>query len=149
MNHSKIEAPQAGTYLGQCTEYCGLSHANMRNRAIAQMPADFDTWVKGQQQAAAPAPPGTPAEEGMTLFTQKGCTGCHTVQGVSKGTVGPNLTHVYSRTTFAGGIFTMSPENLHTWLHNPPGVKPGSKMPNLQLSQDEISKLIAYLQTLK
>ena len=43
----------------------------------------------------------------------------------------------------------MTPDNLRMWLHNPPGVKPGSKMPNLGLSSTEITNLVAYLQTLK
>jgi cytochrome c oxidase subunit 2 len=63
--------------------------------------------------------------------------------------VGPNLTHVYSRSGFAGDTFDMTPPNLAMWLHDPPGVKPGSKMPNLGLSASEINSLVAYLQTLK
>jgi cytochrome c2 len=43
----------------------------------------------------------------------------------------------------------MTPDNLRMWLHDPPKVKPGSKMPNLGLSSAEITKLVAYLQTLK
>ncbi|HUQ63472.1 MAG TPA: cytochrome c oxidase subunit II [Acidimicrobiales bacterium] len=148
-NHSKLKAERPGTYIGQCTEFCGLSHANMRNRAVAQTPADFDAWVKGQQQAAVAPAANTDAATGMTLFTSKGCTGCHTVQGLSKGAVGPNLTHLYSRSTFAGSMFDLNATELRKWLHDPPGVKPGSKMPNLNLSADEIQKLIAYLETLK
>ena len=111
--------------------------------------ADFGAWVDAQRQPAATPPPGSPAEPGAGLFTSKGCAGCHTVEGVSNGKIGPNLTHVYSRTSFAGSMFDMSPENLRTWLHDPPGVKPGSKMPNLKLSPEDISSLVAYLQTLK
>jgi cytochrome c oxidase subunit 2 len=147
-NHMHLTADRPGTFLGQCTEYCGLSHANMRAKAVAQPRAEFDAWIQAQQAAAAAPPPGA-ASDGMKLFTSKGCAGCHTVQGVSKGVVGPNLTHLQSRTSFAGGIFEMTPGNLQTWLHDPPGVKPGSKMPNLNLSPDEIAKLVAYLETLK
>jgi cytochrome c oxidase subunit II len=146
---SKVEAVTPGVYLGQCTEFCGASHANMRNRAIAQTETDFQRWLHDQQQAAATPPTGTAASDGLGLFEVKGCAGCHTIKGVSQGMVGPNLTHVYGRTTFAGGIFHMSPENLAIWLRNPPGEKPGSKMPNLHLKEDEIAKLVAYLETLK
>ena len=97
----------------------------------------------------APVSRSANAEAGFTLFTSKGCAGCHTVNGVSNGQIGPNLTHVYSRTAFAGDTFDMTPDNLRMWLHDPPGVKPGSKMPNLGLSSAEITNLIAYLQTLK
>ena len=41
----KLEADKPGTYLGQCAEYCGLSHANMRLRVIAQTEADYEAWV--------------------------------------------------------------------------------------------------------
>ena len=143
------EASHAGTYLGQCVEFCGLSHANMRLRGFAQSPSDFDQWVSDQKTAAATPASGTQAAEGLTLFGAKGCTGCHTVEGVSTGKVGPNLTHLYSRTAFAGDTFDMTPDNLRMWLHDPPGVKPGSKMPNLGLSGSEITNLVAYLETLK
>ena len=145
----KIEADQPGTYLGQCTEFCGASHAYMRNRGIAQTPDDFDAWVAAQKQAPDKPSTGTAAADGEGLFTAKGCAGCHTIQGVSQGLVGPNLTHLQSRTTFAGGIFSTNPRNLAIWLRNPPEEKPGSKMPNLKLSEDEIAKLVAYLETLK
>ena len=144
-----MTADKPGTYLGQCAEFCGLSHANMRLRAIAQTPEDFDAWVQAQKQPAAAAPAGTPAADGFTLFGAKGCGGCHTVGGVSEGMVGPNLTHVYSRQAFAGDTFDMTPANLRKWLLDPPGVKPGSKMPNLGLTPTEAANLVAYLQTLK
>jgi cytochrome c oxidase subunit II len=144
-----LTADKPGTYLGQCAEFCGLSHANMRLRGIAQNPGDFDTWVAAQRTSAAGPPAGTPAADGLTLFNAKGCSGCHTVEGVSTGQVGPNLTHVYSRQAFAGDTFDMTPDNLRMWLRDPPGVKPGSKMPNLGLSAAETSSLVAYLQTLR
>jgi cytochrome c oxidase subunit 2 len=120
----------------------------MRARAVAHSPQEFDVWVQNQQLAAKAAPPGAPAAEGEALFTAKGCAGCHTIQGVAQGTVGPNLTHLMSRSVFAGAMFDLNAENLSRWLHDPPGVKPGAKMPNLGLSADEIAKLVAYLQTL-
>lgn len=147
-SHMHFEADDPGIYLGQCTEYCGLSHANMRARAVAHSPEEFDVWVQNQKQAARAAPAGSPAAEGEAMFTAKGCAGCHTIQGVSQGTVGPNLTHLMSRSVFAGAMFDLNAGNLSRWLRDPPGVKPGSKMPNLSLSQDEITKLVAYLQTL-
>src|SRR5205085_2106736 len=129
-NHMSFEADKPGTYLGQCTEFCGLSHANMRARAVAHTKADFDAWVARQKSAAVTPPEGSQAAAGLALFNGKGCAGCHTVEGVSQGKVGPNLTHLQSRTTFAGSIFTLNEDNLRTWLDDPPGVKPGSVMPD-------------------
>ena len=146
----RIEADEPGTYLGQCTEYCGLSHANMRARAVAITRDEFATWVRDQQRPGLPGPTGSgEAAQGQTLFTSKGCGGCHTIQGVSQGQVGPNLTHLYSRETFAGSMFDLTTANLRRWLQDPPAVKPGSKMPNLGLSDDEIAQLIAYMETLR
>jgi cytochrome c oxidase subunit II len=148
-NHMGFEADRPGTYMGQCTEFCGLSHANMRALAIAHSPSDFDAWV-ARQRAGAPTPAeGSPAAEGASLFTAKGCAGCHTVAGVSQGQVGPDLTHLASRTTFAGSMFPLDRDNLRRWLADPPGVKPGSLMPDLDLTGEEITQLIAYLETLQ
>ena len=150
-NHMHLEADAPGVYLGQCTEFCGDSHANMRARAIAMPPQDFDAWVAGQRAAAVAATPGTPAEEGSTLFAAKGCVGCHTVAGVSSGTIGPDLTHFATRTSFAGSMFDNTDSNLRKWLGDPQGVKPGNKMiiPGGKLTPDEITKLIAYLDGLR
>jgi cytochrome c oxidase subunit 2 len=148
-NHMSFEADKPGTYLGQCTEFCGLSHANMRARAVAYTQADFDTWVARQKSAAVTPPAGSQAAEGLALFNGKGCAGCHTVEGVSQGKVGPNLTHLQSRSTFAGSIFALNEDNLRTWLEDPPAVKPGSVMPDLGLTEEEITQLIAYLETLQ
>ena len=147
-NHLTIRADEVGEFYGQCLEYCGLSHANMRLRVISHEPGDFTTWLAGQQQG--PQEPRTdPEREGARLFAEGECIGCHTIEGVSEATVGPNLTHFAARGTFAGSIFDRSDENLAEWLRDPPGVKPGSKMPNLGLSEDDITALVAYLQSLE
>jgi cytochrome c oxidase subunit 2 len=150
VNQLTLKADKAGTYLGQCAEFCGLSHANMRLRVIAEAPEDFERWVTEQKRPGPPAPDEESVEgQGRLVFEAKGCTGCHTVTGFSRGQVGPNLTHLYSRQTFAGAMFDLNVENLRRWLRNPPAVKPGARMPNLELTPQEITQLIAYLQTLE
>jgi cytochrome c oxidase subunit 2 len=80
----------------------------------------------------------------------KACVGCHTINGTpAQGKVGPNLTHVGSRTTIAAGLLENTPENLARWLDNPPAIKPGSLMPRLGLTPQEIQALVAYLSSLK
>jgi cytochrome c oxidase subunit II len=148
-NHLVVEADQPGTYYGQCAEYCGTSHANMRLRVIADSPQDFQNWVNGQTGGPSQASSNGGAAAGLQVFNQKGCAGCHSITGISNGQIGPNLTHFKSRTVFAGSIFENTDPNLRAWLRNPPGQKPGSVMPNLGLSEDEITKLIAYLDTLQ
>jgi cytochrome c oxidase subunit II len=149
LNYIWLTPNTVGEFPGQCFQLCGYSHGNMRMKAFVQTQADFDAWVAAQQQPAATPAPGSDAEQGATLFTQKGCVACHTINGTAaQGNVGPNLTHLASRTTIAGGILPNTTEGLHTWLHDPPAVKPGSIMPNLNLSDDEIRLLTAYLQSL-
>lgn len=157
-NHMTIQADKADFYYGECAEFCGLSHANMRLRVVAQPQADFDRWMQANSAftpaatypIVAAADQATASEEakGATLFLQKGCSGCHAVNGVSRGAVGPNLTYFNSRATFAGAIFANDNDNLRSWLRDPPAEKPGSLMPKLNLSEAEITSLTAYLRTL-
>jgi cytochrome c oxidase subunit 2 len=149
-NHLTLEADKPGIYFGQCAEFCGLSHADMRLRVVAHEPAEFDEWVKTNARPAE-LPPETDAEAtaGAALFRAKGCASCHTVEGYSAGELGPNLTHLQQRETFAGAIFDLNEKNLRAWLRDPPAEKPGSLMPNLELTEEEITDLIAYLDTLE
>jgi cytochrome c oxidase subunit 2 len=150
-----LEAPEPGTYLGLCQEYCGLSHANMRFRVIAQDPGDFDEWVTAQRGEAAVPPSGSVEAEGLEYFSTGQCIGCHTVRGVEAavGRVGPDLTHVGSRGTFAGAIFDLNEEELTRWLEDAPAVKPGAKMPSglreMGLTEDQIEAMVAYLLSLE
>jgi cytochrome c oxidase subunit 2 len=148
VNHMTIKATLPGTYYAQCAEFCGLSHANMRFRVIAQTPSDFDGWVQGQLQKAAPPPPDVMA---IMQRPNVGCQGCHTIDGLPgfAGILGPNLTHFASRRTFAGAILPNNPDNLRMWLDNPGAVKPGVDMPDLPLSQQDIDALVQYLGSLR
>ena len=92
VNKLTLETDKPGTYLGQCAEFCGLSHANMRLRVIAERPADFARWVAAQQQPEPPKPDeASPAGQGRLLFEAKGCSGCHTVTGLSRGNSRPRI----------------------------------------------------------
>ena len=101
---------------------------------------------------AAGEPDLTAVSEGQALIAQKGCGGCHTIPGIAgaTGTIGPNLAGVASRTTIAGGALPNNgPEDLKRWILDPPGQKPGTQMPNLHLSDEEATRIVAYLETLK
>jgi cytochrome c oxidase subunit II len=151
INHMWFNAREPGRYSGQCAELCGIEHAQMRLYVVAQQPAEFQAWLQSQQPPAAAPAAGTPAERGANLIIGGGCIACHTIQGTAaQGQVGPNLTHVASRGTIAGGILDFSAQNLTRWLHDPQEVKPGNHMilPR-PLTDEEISDLVAYLQTLR
>src|SRR5439155_15678866 len=124
-----LQADRAGVYRGQCAEYCGLQHANMAFFVIAESRAAFDRWVAREQR---PPPGGAPGER---VFTTVGCSGCHRIEGVSSGTVGPDLTHLASRLTLAAGTIPNARDRLRDWILDPQHVKPGSKMPALALTR--------------
>jgi cytochrome c oxidase subunit II len=122
-NTLKLRADSPGTYLGQCAEYCGLSHANMRFRVIAESSSDFDTWLAGQKKG--PAVKLADAGHAEALFTTKfNCSGCHTTDDSSLSTYGPNLTHLASRSTFASGYYKLTRAKLIEWILDAPSLIP-------------------------
>jgi cytochrome c oxidase subunit 2 len=121
-NTLKLSADEPGTYLGQCKEYCGLSHANMRFRVIALSPDDFADWVAGQLEDPAVA---LEESDALELFTAKyQCTNCHTTDDSGASVYGPNLTHFASRDTFASGYYETSRERLIEWILDAPSLIP-------------------------
>jgi cytochrome c oxidase subunit 2 len=96
--------------------------------------------------------PGTPAFEGAQIIATKPCGGCHTIPGVpgAIGAVGPNLAGVASRPKIAGGAVANSgPDDLMKWIADPAALKPGTAMPKVPLTPDELTKIVAFLETLK
>ena len=165
----KIEASDPGFYFGQCTEFCGLSHSRMRMQVVGLNPSEFQAWVdRTDADAAVPTDPDALA--GMEVFSGI-CTSCHLVEGLNDEThaetgadqasgAAPNLTHLASRSTFAGGTLNLyNPDgslnrtDLEAWLRNPAALKanytkPGEQyrgMPDLDLSEQQIDDLAAYL----
>ena len=149
-----VESDDAGTFVGQCTEYCGLSHAYMRQRLVALDQADFDAWAANQlKEARMPTDPVAAA--GAELFAGT-CSRCHLARGINDQEYedagsgddlvsghAPDLTHFATRGAFAGAIFntwetdnddgivqwdeiggTMNKADLEAWLRNPPEEKP-------------------------
>jgi len=146
-----FRADSVGEYLGQCAEFCGKSHANMGLRVIVDADSAFETWSKAEQGGPATPAPGSAAERGKAVYSRSACLACHTIQGVSPGVIGPNLTHVGSRTTIAGGMFPNDSAHLARWITDATALKPGSLMPRMQppLSDGDIALIVAYLQSLK
>jgi cytochrome c oxidase subunit 2 len=175
-NNTKwFEASQVGYYRGECTEYCGTEHANMEFYVKSLSPDDYQTWLSGQQQAAA-TPSNANAVAGKALFTTAGCVACHGIVGNNLSSftspqatalIGPNLTHFGSRRLIAGGVLAWDPSscvvqgtgssaviqneqncNLWKWLHDPQAVKPGNDMNIGKLTDNQIAQLVAYLESL-
>jgi cytochrome c oxidase subunit 2 len=148
-NRIWFTAEDPGQYFGQCAEYCGVQHAQMRMNVIAMTPSDYEGWVA---RSSRPAEPVTDiAREGSEAFVANGCAGCHTIDGnpTAIGKIGPNLSHFGSRTTLAAGILPNTPENLAAWIENPQTIKPGNTMQNLHVRPRDVEALVAYLHSLK
>jgi cytochrome c oxidase subunit II len=141
-----LAADRAGTYPGQCAEFCGLQHAHMELRVIAQPRARFRAWLARE---AAPAVTGG-GGRGASVFTQEACGGCHEIRGTdARGQVGPDLTHVGSRQTIGAGVLPNDREHLREWIRDPQHAKPGNRMPDLPLTQADLGALVDYLAGLK
>lgn len=153
-NRSWFIAREAGRYEGQCKELCGLSHALMRTIVFAESQSEYAAWADVQRSPAIAASAET--QDGLDAFLEirgsKGaCFVCHTIDGVENavGQVGPNLTHFGSRETIAANIMEQGGANLGRWLRDPAAVKPGSIMPDMELSEAEITAVSAYLASLQ
>ena len=142
-----IEPMQTGTYVGNCAEYCGLQHAHMMLRVIVHRAEEFEKWVAEQKQSSADDPQ---ARAGRDLFFSTSCINCHTIRGTqATGTFGPDLTHLMSRETLGAGTVPNTAEKLRDWVRDPQTIKEGCNMPNMQLTDNELNQMVAYLVTLK
>lgn len=148
-----FQADEPGIYYGQCAEYCGTSHANMRLRVQALQPDEYDAWVASRlsaEPAAQAVASSELAAKGHELFMAGACAACHAIDGTAAaGRVGPDLTDLGSRVSLASGMVDNTPENLAAWIQDPQAVKPGARMPKLGLSDADTDALVAFLQALK
>lgn len=176
INLAWLQADRAGTYLGQCAEFCGVQHAHMALQVVAQAPAAFAAWSENQARPAAPAA-GAAGTGGEKLFAAH-CGGCHAIRGSGAhgvaadmaepaslaslaaeaaahppdgehGIVAPDLTHLMSRTSLAAGAAPNTVGGLSGWIANPQALKPGTRMPVTYLSGPQLSSVVAYLETLR
>jgi len=148
-NVTWLEAKQPGIYWGRCGEYCGAEHALMQLRVFADPPAQYSKWLAAQK---APAAPPTTAETrtGQAIFNGIGCANCHSIGGTpAGGAVGPDLTHLMSRSTIAAGSLPLTRGNLAGWIADAQGLKPGVYMPTMAVKPAQLHALLAYLETLR
>jgi cytochrome c oxidase subunit II len=144
-NRLRLFARRAGSFDGQCAEFCGVEHAWMRIRVVVESRTDFDRWLAGQR--ASPTTQGGPGER---VFLANICVSCHTISGTpAAGTAGPDLTHVGSRATIGAGVLPSDVAHMRAWLADPQRYKPGSLMPRVPLSDADLDALAAYLVSLR
>jgi cytochrome c oxidase subunit 2 len=142
-----LETKETGLHLGQCAEFCGAQHANMLLRVVVHPPDEFEAWLASESQ---PAQDVATAREGKAAFLALSCINCHAVRGTpAGGNFAPDLTHLMSRETLAGGMIQNTPENLRRWVHDPQSIKPGCLMPAFGLGDRDLDLVVDYLLTLK
>ena len=149
-NHIWLQADKPGTYIGQCSEFCGTQHAWMRILVVAEEPAKFEEWERAQLQPSQ-SPTNDTISKGAALFKTSTCINCHAIRGVVGADlrVAPDLTHVGSRRQLASGIIDNTPPNMRLWLKSPQHIKPGALMPDFTLTDEQLDQLSAYLSSLR
>ena len=147
INHMWIDPHREGMYLGQCAQYCGVQHAKMLLRVYVDSREEFDRWVERERK---PAEVSEAVSAGRRVFETTACLNCHVVTGtVANGLFGPDLTHLMSRATIASGAALNTHENLRLWIHDPEAIKPGSLMPAMNLNDQDLDALVAYMESLR
>jgi cytochrome c oxidase subunit 2 len=165
-----FEATVPGRHQVFCTEYCGGAHSKMLAQVIALESEDWENWKRGKKilaQQSAPQsgqaslataqhPQLTLVEQGKTHFQSKGCVACHTVDGASKGAMGPTLKGVFGASVdLLSGNKVLADENyIRESIENPmskvvKGFNPIMPTFKGQLSELEMNALIAYIKSLK
>jgi cytochrome c oxidase subunit 2 len=144
-----LRADRPGTYWGQCAEFCGHQHAKMRFAVIVEPEDEFEAWLASARKPAV-EPSSDSERRGQQVFLGTTCVMCHTIQGTpARGTVGPNLTHIASRSRLAAGSLPNTRGHLAGWVTDPQRIKPGVRMPMNPLSPEELRSLLDYLERLK
>lgn len=148
-NELVIQADRPGTFRGPCAEYCGLEHAKMALFVVAEPKEKFAEWIDHQRTPSVP-PSDSLAVAGQLVFETGPCATCHSIAGTrAAARVGPDLTHLQSRSTIAAGTLENTRGNLAGWIVDPQAIKPGAKMPTNQIEPKNLQALLAYLETLK
>ena len=150
VRHLLVQADEAGTWRGQCAEFCGEQHARMALHVLAKPAAEFDAWLAAQARPAA-APASALTLRGREAFLDQRCNACHTVRGVAEESrLGPDLTHVGSRLFLGAGTLENQPDNMARWVAHTQEVKPGARMPSSpDMDAGTLQALAAYLGHLK
>jgi cytochrome c oxidase subunit 2 len=147
VNTMWVDPRTPGLYLGQCAQFCGSQHALMLLRVYVDTPTQFDAWIKNQQHSAEQDPT---VAAGRRVFETQACMNCHTISGTAAtGRFGPDLTHLMSRATLASGAMDNNAANLRQWIKSPDMFKRGALMPAMQLDDEQLDQVTAYLETLK
>ncbi|MBK4736286.1 cytochrome c oxidase subunit II [Noviherbaspirillum pedocola] len=145
----QFRADKAGTYRGQCAEFCGFEHALMAFEVVAEPNDRYESWADGQRREAGNVLNASQSH-GRQVFMERSCVMCHTIQGIgANASFGPDLTHMASRGLLAAGAIPNERQRLAAWIVSPQTIKPGTNMPPTDLSVQDLNALLDYLATLR
>ncbi len=145
VNRTWVRAERPGRFRGQCAEFCGLQHAHMALVVVAEPEAQFREWA-AEQARDVPAATSALARRGQEVLESSSCASCHTVRGTSaQGKVGPDLTHLSTRSEIGAGTLPNDPGHLAGWIANSQTDKPGNLMPPQPLAPADLQALVTYL----
>lgn len=144
-----LHATEPGRYLGECTEFCGIQHANMRFEVVAVPPDEYEAWLD-DMLAPAPEPQTADQQRGYETFMTASCAACHVIRGTpADGQIGPVLTNFADRRWLGAGVAPNDRGHLGGWVVNPQAIKPGSTMPPVEVDAEDLPALLDYLETLE
>jgi len=144
-----LQADKPGVYRGQCAEYCGLQHAKMALWVVAEPQEQFNAWRQNQTQEAVAASSDA-QKRGQQVFFSTTCVMCHAISGTAAGSnIGPNLTHVGSRQMIGAATLVNTQDHMAQWIKDSQTFKPGNRMPQHNLSDENLQALVEYLESLK
>jgi len=151
-NYAWFVADKPGTYDLFCSQYCGTNHSAMISTVVALPEAEFSEWLEHASGAEAEHR----GIDGGKLAREKGCLGCHSLDG-SPG-VGPSFKGINGRSVVVvtKGVeraIVVDDEYLRRSMLEPnsdvvKGFQP--IMPAFSdLSKEELTALVEYLEGIK
>jgi cytochrome c oxidase subunit 2 len=148
-NEMWLRADREGVWRGQCAEFCGAQHAHMSFEIVVEPAEKFHEWLEWQRKPAV-EPVTAAARRGQSVFLEGPCIMCHAIRGTVAGaSEGPDLTHLAGRRMIAAATIPNTRGHLGGWVLNAQSIKPGSKMPRMNLEVAQLETLLAYLETLR
>ncbi|HZT24893.1 MAG TPA: cytochrome c oxidase subunit II [Pseudolabrys sp.] len=139
-------ADNPGTYMLECTQFCGTSHSRMTGRIVIMKPADYAQWVTAQPQTRGLA------QEGEALFRSFGCSGCHaresSVHAPDLHGVFNHMVHLSDGRTIVADEAYIRDSILQPRKDIVAGFQP--IMPSFKgiVSEEQLVRLIAYIKSL-
>lgn len=154
-----VHAVESGEYLGQCTEFCGIGHADMLAKVVAQPDADFQKWLVDTRRAQQEVPADQIAAGKQ--IAQQTCVICHRMEGTgtSPNPAAPNLSRYGAEGPLLPELRALKDAGdrdwLKKWVSDAKSIKPGTAMPTWlntrggTLTEQQVDSVVAYLLSLK